>query len=479
MVNLDSFFDQATEDASTALWAMDEWPGHKQGYTAGYLAIQLLSGYTRCLHAKQELARLDLPPEYVVYRDKLADLLQRVEQQFISFVHDRLSELEALFLDDGELSARLNHTAELLRKSHRIHLEGQLFDNQEWSKSDLEDVEHDFLLLFSDLQRVAEIQCSPLRESTSFTVWLSGFQQLTDKFRSMFGYFEPSGDYLNKLREREYGASWWWLVDSPRLADVREPEVSTSWLEEVGKTLRAALPEVCPDPELVISYALGELTDDAHRTIQSHVALCASCLDLVVDTRWAVAATEEEAAESVEPDSVTHPVVVWLNRLMASSWESYDSLLHMVREIAPRFQFPPKGGLQDAVSNFMAAEWDAVALPADADTLEVVGMETRAITGTQIEIQNREILKIHPVSVIVTDQQFREGRLLLGGQVELASPLPESTTMVFAWSTPERETLWPDADGVRFMPQTGEFLVRIHVGSKIEGVPRFLIVVAC
>lgn len=477
MVNLDSFFDQATEDASTALWAMVEWPGDRHDYTAGYVAIQLLAGYARCLHAKQELARLDLPPEYIAYREKLAGLLQRVEQQFTSFVRDHLSELEALFEDEGELSARLNQTAELLRKSHRIHLEGQLFDNQEWLGSELEDAEHDFLLLFSDLQRVAEVRLSPLQESSSYMAWLSRFQQLTDKFRDIFGYFGPSSDYLQKLRERECGAFWWWLVDPPHLAVVQEPELSTSWLEEVGKKLRATLPEVCPEPELVISYALGELSGDTYRTIQNHVHVCTSCLDLVVDTRWVVAAAEE-VTESLESDALTHPVVAWLNRLIASTWESYDLLVQTVRGLAPRFQFPSKGGLQDAVSNLMAAEWDTAALPVAADTLEAMGVEAHTITGTQIEVQNRRILGIHPLNVIVTDQQFREGRLLLGGQVMPASPLPESTTLVCAWSTPERETLWPAADGIRFTPQTGEFLVRIDIGSRLKGVPRFLIVVS-
>jgi hypothetical protein len=478
MVNLELFFDQATEDASSTLRAMDIWPGKEHDYTAGHVATQVLSGYARCLRAKEQLARMDLPSSYAAYRDKLETLMGEVERRFASFTDAHRVELEALFLDQGELSARLSYAADLLRQSQQIYQEGQMFDNQQWITPELEDAEHGFLLLFSDLQRVAEVP-PPLRETFSFKNWLTNFEQLTNSFRKIFGYFEQSREYLTRLQEREYWPSWWWLTDSPRLADVQEQEITPKMLSRIGGILRVAhCPEHCPEPEQVISYALGELKGMTHQTVQSHVGRCTECMDLVVKTRWAIAAAEEEATESQAPEPQMDSKLIWLNRLIASTYQSYDVLAQNVKSLAPKFRFPAKGSLGKAVASFMTTEWEATALPAAADTLDTLGTDIRVLTGTQIEIQNGEIRKIQPLGVILTHQQFRKGQLLLSGQVKPSSLLSESAYLVGAWCTPDGKTLWPGKDGVRFKPQTGEFLIRFQLDSSVEGSPRFLIVVS-
>jgi hypothetical protein len=73
-----------------------------------------------------------------------------------------------------------------------------------------------------------------------------------------------------------------------------EPELPAAVLEKARRAFRQpAQPDLpCPDPEQVISYALGELKADAQQQVYTHLLTCRECLELCLDVRLARADVE-------------------------------------------------------------------------------------------------------------------------------------------------------------------------------------------
>ena len=86
--------------------------------------------------------------------------------------------------------------------------------------------------------------------------------------------------------------------------------------EEVMGKLRAAYQasgrspsSACPSPEMVIAYALEELTPEGRIQVHAHLSECRDCLDLVLDLRSARAEALEAKPEVKERGPVT--VATW------------------------------------------------------------------------------------------------------------------------------------------------------------------------
>ncbi|MBU4355435.1 MAG: DUF4384 domain-containing protein, partial [Proteobacteria bacterium] len=108
--------------------------------------------------------------------------------------------------------------------------------------------------------------------------------------------------------------------------------------EEVMGKLRAAyqasgrsLSSACPSPEMVIAYALEELTPDGRTQVHAHLSECRDCLDLVLDLRSARAESQEAKQEVREGGPVTVRPREWMTEFMGRLREVISGLLSFPR----------------------------------------------------------------------------------------------------------------------------------------------------
>lgn len=105
------------------------------------------------------------------------------------------------------------------------------------------------------------------------------------------------------------------------------PEIPAAVMARLNQAFqRPAHPDLpCPDPEMVIGCALGELEAAMEQQIQTHLLTCRDCLDLYLDVHLAQA--EAEAPGEVGLEGQTSQPTGWLEAWGRTARETLEALL--------------------------------------------------------------------------------------------------------------------------------------------------------
>ena len=323
-VSWDEFFEQATEDISTYLWAAQSWSNPPEGYSPGYLLILAFSNRARGRCALR-IMDIELPPqEFAPYGERLKGMWSTAEKSLadgILATSDNLGEIIA-----GELMLRLDQVESDLRQVRNIAQDGDLMDDPDWVAEDLRDAAYDFLLRFNDLALVQEeLKGLSMPISDNYRNFENKFVEVEQCFRNYFGYFHGVEDTFLKLRSREYYINRWWLTTPPKADVVQEEDIPKTVMKRMQDAFQSSgqvAHESCPDPEIVIAYAMNELEAKKIRNVADHLLKCRSCLNLVLDLRLSDAESHGQR-EKIEDGLLKIQAVAILIVLSAiSHWQA-------------------------------------------------------------------------------------------------------------------------------------------------------------
>ncbi len=297
-LSYEDLFEQATEDISTYLWAIQEWLDPEDGYAQDYLLMLILSNRKRSRVATERMTQ-DVPSEYQPYRTKLVSLKDRAEDLLTEELLLHNKRIETIVSDEFLQRVKVLES-DLLKLRHITH-DGILFDNTEWVEDDLREYAKRFLMNFHDMALAnGELEEKPFQsviKAEEFREKFAGTEQL---FRKYFGYFHVVQDLFPSLRDREYDPDLWWLNHIPGPDDVEEDEVSEAFMDELVKAFHAEkhpATEDCPQADNVIAYAFNELDPELNRDTREHLLTCGGCFDLFMDLRAAEADAGGEVSE--------------------------------------------------------------------------------------------------------------------------------------------------------------------------------------
>lgn len=297
-LSYEDLFEQATEDISTYLWAIQEWLDPEDGYAQDYLLMLILSNRKRSRVATERMTQ-DVPSEYQPYRTKLVSLKDRAEDLLTEELLLHNKRIETIVSDEFLQRVKVLES-DLLKLRHITH-DGILFDNTEWVEDDLREYAKRFLMNFHDMALAnGELEEKPFQsviKAEEFREKFAGTEQL---FRKYFGYFHVVQDLFPSLRDREYDPDLWWLNHIPGPDDVEEDEVSEAFMDGLSRAFQAekrSATEDCPRADNVIAYAFNELDPELNRDTREHLLTCGGCFDLFMDLRAAEADAGDEVSE--------------------------------------------------------------------------------------------------------------------------------------------------------------------------------------
>lgn len=298
----DEIFEQATEDVSTYLWALEEWDEPSDGYDHEYLLSLVLRHRARSRSALNLMVR-DTPQEYQQYRDKLDSVMAKAERILNEqFIKEHSEQIDLIIADRSvSLLNELENTLHSVRNTVR---QGNLFDQSDWLEYELREAASDFLILFQDMALISEqLGETPFREMIDSMTFREKFAEIEGRFKEYFGYFHTISNMFKALKEREYSIDRWWLTCLPDPDDIKHPEIPEELMESLSKTFReagASKPPDCPESGKAIAYALYELDPEETRKLREHVLSCRYCLELVMDVRSADAESRSHEGEILD-----------------------------------------------------------------------------------------------------------------------------------------------------------------------------------
>ncbi|MEW6261241.1 MAG: hypothetical protein AB1547_15205 [Thermodesulfobacteriota bacterium] len=464
-VDWEAFFENATEDVSGYDAALADVETAAFGPESGYDLIQALADRSRCMQALAILERAVLPEDFRIYRLKLDRRFRLIEDRWNRMLDEHLPEIARMFEPAGACAKPLEALDRELALLLRSLQDWFLFhDPEEAVEADLEDRTLDVLLPFSDCFRAATDSPPKLSDHPSFRQWCRRFQESEARLRTDYGYLEPVGHILQRFREREYNADFWWLIQPPLLADVTEAAAETPLPEAM---LQAALSRLhhaqpgrsCPDIELVTAYALRALQGSDHRTVGSHVHSCPYCLNVVMDMRGADPRVPQE--ERPEIDWASYRRMVLKNPRIPLGVDITERPTKAVYErLQYRFgalmEFPPSL-LQTAHSLLEAlfiAPFRSEALPLTASDLC-----PKPLIGKCITIGPDDIAEIQPVTIGVLNLHESDGSIEISAELPRAFESVDPLEILFGWVVTE--------NGIRSVDP--EILQRdgVHVVARI------------
>lgn len=303
---LEELFEQATEDTSHYLWAVEAWSDPPEGYDRGYLLMLALAHRARSRLAL-ELIGLEIPPEYKGYKDRLVNMRQTAEKMLNEIVLNDADKIENII--GNQLTEGLNDVEELLQKVSRIARDGDLMEDPEWVADDLRETSLDFMTRFQQLALTGEeLEQTPFNTAVNSKSFQDQLKAIDLQFQQYFGYFHIIGDFFPEFKKREYGRRCWWLERIPKPDDIQDDESLDSLMDSFLSTFRAgklqAL-EDCPRADKTTAYALGELDAEEGNKIREHIQSCRNCLNLFLDVKTA----ENRARQQGDETSVMYPGV--------------------------------------------------------------------------------------------------------------------------------------------------------------------------
>ena len=284
----DDLFEQATEDISSYLWALEEWHDPWEEHDQNYLLITALSNRTRSRMAMERMSSDEMPRAYAPYRKQLESMRIRAEESLEHLLTAR-TRIEGI-LRHG-MMARLNMLDDTLGKVRRMGQDRNLSDDSEWTDVNLREIASDFLILFQNIAlTIEELREEPFHGTIDSKIVQKRFAEIETRFNEYFGYFQLVSDIFEALQAREYNSDRWWLTRLPDPEDIKEPEIPEELMASLCKTFQeagASKPLDCPESDKAIDYALHELDPKENRQFREHILSCRYCLDMVLDVRSA------------------------------------------------------------------------------------------------------------------------------------------------------------------------------------------------
>jgi hypothetical protein len=215
----------------------------------------------------------------------------------------------------------------------------------------------------------------------------------------------------------------------------------TNLLNRASRTLKTCPINLsdCPEPELVLAYAYGELNADEAGKIASHVHQCLECLDMVLAARAAEAAAHE-SAEVLLPAWLQTPAAADNTEPYPFSFEEkmkkrYPSIEDMIQDIRNRWGRVLEWPL--AAMDFLSFE---SALLSATFRLEILPLQAadypgELIIAKWILLNDGDISDIRPLEVCIHRKEITENRLEISG--ELPTELKQiKHTLLFGWELP-------------------------------------------
>jgi len=469
---LEKLFENATEDISTYNWAVELWPERNEEYSAGHLLITAVSSRARGLLALKRIASEELSEDYKFYQEKLQHMLDKAEAAFKHLVVDHTEELQSLFQEGGELWDRLSSLDLQLKHVRHIAQDGMLLQDEEWESDDFREAAHDFLLYFSDIHYLAYDPPKELAAFAAFTAWGLDFENVEKQFRAWFGYFAPVSDLLNVLSQREYEPGFWWFTETPMLDKVTGSKLTDERVRALGRLLDVVPPEKCPDQELIIAYAMDELSGQKRLDVQSHVNKCPLCTKHVLDVRFAVAQGEARKDEAVAvPDVLIEAIKNPAKRL--------QKILGDLQALEPSLAMPDTDRILSTVHDIIdlshvlpLVKPPRELLPMAAKDAE--GRKIESIFANKVEIISGELKDFEVFPVKIVDKVYEDG--ILSVYVEIPKGLRQKDyAWNCCWESKNGEVAWPDPGTFRVDTDTGFISAEFSLTDRPDGMFRLSI----
>jgi len=495
--SLEKLFENATEDISTYNWAVELWPERGEEYSSGHLLITAVSSRARGLLALERIAAEELSEDYKSYQAKLQHMLDKTETVFEQLVASHTKELQSLFQESGELWDRLSSLDLQLKHVRHIAEDGMLLQDEEWESDDLREAIHDFLLYFSDIHYLAHDPPKGLAAFAAFTMWGQEFKNVEKQFHDWFGYFAPASDLLKVLSQREYEPEFWWFTETPTPDKVTGTELTDEQVQALGRLLDIAPSETCPDQELVIAYAMDELSGQKRLDVQSHVNKCPLCTGHVLDVRFAVAQGEARKGEPVAPgvpEQVEHmpsylqevvnkafPEAVFTpgspEEVVCPSPQDYDRCLETLKRHAPHliisvpesFDKKEPEKMPDIPRFIMGAEYDSRQME-----LHFYSGEEKSIPAHLLRMTHDAVKDVKIIKVRITHEQFRQDMLTVSGEIADPGSVPPDATWQCCWLTGKKNLIEPEKFKVD--KAEGFFVATFDLSEGKEGELRIVFI---
>ena len=296
---LDDFFEQATEDSSTYLSKVIDLHDPSGQEDESYLILSMIACRNRSQRAFRCLGSEEIPSSYQKPLRQLKQLFREGEACLSKVISERGT---AFFEDIAHATGMsIAGTGNLLERVYRIAQDGDLIEDQDWIKDDLQAFSQDFLIEFMDLSLIiSELDEKPFSGNLSIESLQNEYRSLEKRFRKNYGYFSSSETFLKSMKEREYDIDFWWLNTSPESDFIEDVSSAKNILEEAVRLYdgkKADRIESCEFQDQTIAFALNDVPSESRDKIQEHIQSCDYCLELFLDTRIADDASFEEAVD--------------------------------------------------------------------------------------------------------------------------------------------------------------------------------------
>ncbi len=463
-VDWETFFENATEDLSGYDAALADVETAAFGPESGYDLIQALADRSRCMQALAILERADLPEAFGPYLLKLDRRFRLIEDRWNRMLDEHLPEIARMFEPAGACAQPLETLDRELKRLLRSLQDWFLFhDPEEAVEADLEDRTLDVLLPFSDCFRAATDIPPKLSDCPTFRQWCNRFHESEARLRTDYGYLEPVGHILQRFREREYNADFWWLSQPALLSVVSEAAQATlpeAVLQAAVSCLHHAQPSrSCPGIELVTAYALRTLQGSDHRTVRNHVHSCPYCLNVVMDMRGADQRVTLE--ERPEIDWASYRQMVLKNPRIPLGVDITEMPTKTVYE---RLQYR-FGALMEFPQSLLQTAHSLLEIlfitPFRSEALPLMASDRclKPLVGKCITLGANDITEIQPVTIVVLNLHESDGSIEISAELPQAFESVDPLEILFGWVVTE--------NGIRsFDP---EFFQRdgVHIVARI------------
>jgi len=478
----DRLFEQAVEDIVRFGRDVDEWPANDNPSSS---LPALTAGHGRGRLALARLAEL-APSADQKYLRQLELKFHEAEVDLNSHLSSQNKNDIRFFAEDGYLWQALREADRCLRTVRELSRDGMYFDNEEWNRDELVQAASDFLVLFTELAWLARWSHPSLTSQDGYRRWQEEFTRVEERFRGWFGYFHPAGAMLTNIRDREYGAAFWWLMTTPARDMIDDDAFTDAQIKGMGRMLRheGMTPEPCPE-QMVIALALGDpLTEDDRRRVERHKETCRTCRKLYNDV-------QEAHAESVRsPGEVTVPQVLLdtirgteTSRLIYDSPDAFAAALQKIaacqlQSEASDFLVKPTDDWQEHLHSFFLEPPAVSARPAEpggyvaylqAASIPSLGlagqMETQGGTKAWVKIArvvDNMIDRLGIVELADLHWSISKRELSLTGALPSWLKLPETIQWFCDWLSPDGSVIQP----ISLETEAHHFIIRFDLGER-------------
>lgn len=477
----DRLFERAVEDITRFGRDVDEWPT-SENPSAGLPALAAGQGRSRLVLAR--LAK-SAPSADQKYLRQLELKFHEAEVDLNDHLFSQNRNGIRFFPENGYLHRALQEVDRILRTVREITRDGIYFDNAAWNRDELVQAASDFLVFFTELAWLDRWSHPILIVEDGYCRWRNEFARVEERFRGWFGCFHSVRTILEKIRDHEYGAAFWWLMTAPGREMTADAVFTDAQITGMGRMLRkeGMTPDPCPE-QMIIALALGDpLSEDDRRRAARHKATCRTCRKLYADVQEAHAEAARSSSDVAIPprllDVIRGPE---MPRLIYDSpdvfaaalkkipaWqlqtEARDFLVKPEDDRFPRshsvFLEVPPVSARPAEPGGYAAYLQAAAIP----DLGLAGqMETQGGTKAWVKVArvvDNTIDKLGIVELADLQWSMSKGELFLSGALPSWLKLPETVQWFCDWLSPDGSVRQP----LSLETEAHHFSVRFDFGK--------------